>query len=151
MSNYLDALKGINAVVSYAMMVGIILSVLIGLNATKIITEKKLEFFRESQSGVSVSAYYLAANITSTFEQGCAAIAGSVLAYLILVPSTSFLVYLWNFFMLSWLSVSWALLLSILVPLNSVSTVGTSVISIIIIVAVWQRRRGELFVQPIFD
>ena len=106
-------LQGVNAIVSYAMMVGFIASVLIGLNATKIIIEKKLEFYREAQSGVSVTAYYIAASITSTSEQGFTAIAGSVLAYLVLKPSTSFLVYLWNFFMMSWLSVSWALLLCI--------------------------------------
>lgn len=120
---FMYALQGVSIIQSYAMMVGLIVSVLIGLNATKIITEKKLEFFRESQSGVSVTAFYIAASITSTFEQGVTAIAGSVLAYLVLKPSTSFLVYLWNFFMLSWLSVSWALLLSIVVPLESVSTV----------------------------
>jgi len=120
---FLYALQGISTIVVYAMMVGLIVSVLIGLNATKIITEKKLQFFREAQSGVSVTAYFIAASITTSFEQGFTAIAGSVLAYLVLKPPTSFLVYLWNFFIMSWLSVSWALLLSIVVPLESVAMV----------------------------
>ena len=105
------------------MMVGLILSVLNGLNATKVITERRLEFFREAQSGTSVTAYYLAASLTATVEQGFSAVVGSVLAFLVLKPATSYLVYLWNFFMLSWLSVSWAVLLAIIVPINSVSTV----------------------------
>jgi len=110
------AIRGIAAVQSYAMLVGIIMSVLIGLNASKSITEKKLEFYREAQSGVNVTSYYLAASITSTVEQGLLSIIGSVIAYLILKPATSYLVLLWNFFMISWLSVSWSLLLSIIVP-----------------------------------
>jgi hypothetical protein len=107
------SLKGISTVIGYAMMVGLLTSVLIGLNATKIITDKRLEFFREAQSGISVSMYYLAATITTTVEQGFIAILGSALAYLISNPSISYLVFLCNFFLLSWLSVSWAILLAI--------------------------------------
>ena len=59
---------------SYAMMIGVILSVIVGINATKIITEKRLEFFREAASGISVGAFYAAANITNTFEQGLSVI-----------------------------------------------------------------------------
>lgn len=116
------SIKGISSVVTYAMMVGIIMSVLIALNASKIITDKRQEFFREAQSGVSVSSYYLAAVISSTVEQGLVAVISSIIAYLVLTPSPSYLVYLWNFWMISWLSTSWALLLAILVPLDSVST-----------------------------
>lgn len=110
------SIRGMVAVQTYGMLVGIIMSVLIGLNATKCITEKKLEFYREAQSGVNVTCYYLAASITSTVEQGLLSIIGSVIAYLILKPATSYTVLLWNFFMISWLSVSWSLLLSLLVP-----------------------------------
>mmetsp|Transcript_38772 Transcript_38772/g.83527 ORF Transcript_38772/g.83527 Transcript_38772/m.83527 type:complete len:412 (+) Transcript_38772:102-1337(+) len=117
------AIGGLGSVITYSMMVGLVLCVLIGLNATKIITEKRLEFYREAQSNANTTAYYVAATVTTTIEQGFSAFVGSVLAYLILNPSASFVVYLWNFFMLSWLSVSWALLLSIIVPPKSVSTV----------------------------
>jgi len=67
--------------------------------------------------------YYVAATITATVEQGLIAIMCSGLAYLIAHPSVSYLVYLWNFFIISWLSVSWAILLAIVVPQESVSTV----------------------------
>jgi len=117
------ALMGVNAITNYAMMVGLIVSVLIGLNATKIITDKKLQFYREAQSGASVTAFYIAANITATTEQGFAAAVGSLLAFFVLKPPTSFLSILWNFFMLSWLTVAWALLLAVMVPQDSVTTV----------------------------
>lgn len=117
------AYKGLNAISNYAMMVGLILSVLVGLSATKVITNNRLEFFRECQSGANVTAFYIAASITATVEQGFSAVCGALVAYLISMPASSFVVYLWNFFAVSWLSVSWALLLAIVVPLGSVSTV----------------------------
>ncbi|KAL7544721.1 hypothetical protein ACHAWF_008084 [Thalassiosira exigua] len=117
------ALSGVNQVSVYAMMVGLIMSVLIALPATKIITDKKLEFYREAQSGISATAFYVAAVITTTIEQGIAAIVGSLFAFLVLIPSCTYTGFLANFIMLSWLTVSWALLIAVTVPLDSVKTV----------------------------
>ena len=83
------SMNGIGDLQMYCLMASVILSVLVGLSATKIITEKQLQFFRETQSGVSSTPYYLAANITSTVEQGSIAILASVIAYLIMLPGTS--------------------------------------------------------------
>ena len=83
------SMNGISEIQQYCLMASVIMSVLIGLSATKIITEKQLQFFREAQGGVSVTAYYLAANITSSVEQGCVAILASVIAYLVMIPGTS--------------------------------------------------------------
>ncbi|KAL7493376.1 hypothetical protein ACHAWT_002526 [Skeletonema menzelii] len=129
------SMTGIGEIQTYCLMVAIIMTVLIGISATKLITEKQLQFFRESQSGVSVTAYYLAASITSTVEQGSVAILASVIAYLSMLPGTSILVYIWNFFMISWLSVSWALFLSLIVPPSAVTTV----------VGAWMAFFGLLF------
>ena len=117
------AFRGLNALSNYAMMVGLIMSVLVGLNATKVVTNNKLEFFRECQSGSNVSAFYIAASVTATVEQGLIAIVGAMIAYLVTNPSSSFLVYFTFFFINSWLSVAWAHLLAIIVPFQSVSTV----------------------------
>ena len=73
--------------------------------------------------GTSITAFFIAATVTSTVEQGIAATVGSALAYLVLKPASSYLVYFWNFFLLSWLTVGWALLLAIISPQNSVTTV----------------------------
>ncbi len=83
------SMTGIGELQMYSLMASVILSVLVGLSATKIITEKQLQFFRETQSGVSATPYYLAANITSTVEQGSIAILASIIAYLIMRPGTS--------------------------------------------------------------
>ena len=82
------SMTGIGDIQQYCLMAAVIMSVLIGLSATKIITEKQLQFFREAQSGVSVTAYYLAASITCTVEQGSVAILASVIAYLLMLPGT---------------------------------------------------------------
>ena len=144
---FLFAREGVTTVQLYSMMVGLVLAVLIGLNGTKIITDKvrtkaqkllvvsevpnsflrchfqRLEFFREASSGASVSAYYVAANFTTTFEQGVAAIIASCLAYVLVLPSSDILVYIWNFWMVSWLSTSWSLLLTVITPASNVTTV----------------------------
>jgi len=122
-SIFLFAQIGVTNIQLYGMMVGLVLAVLVGLNGTKIITDKRLEFFREASSGASVSAYYVAANFTTTFEQGVAAIISACLAYVLVLPSSDILVYIWNFWMVSWLSTSWSLLLTIITPAANVTTV----------------------------
>jgi hypothetical protein len=117
------AFRGLNALSNYAMMVGLIMSVLVALNATKILTNNKLEFFREAQSGLNVTSFLIAASITSTLEQGVIAIIGALVAYLVLTPSSTYFVYLTYFLIITWLSVAWAHLLAIIVPIQSVSTV----------------------------
>lgn len=44
----------------YAMKLGVLISILVALAATKIITSKRKEFFREAASGYSVNAYFCA-------------------------------------------------------------------------------------------
>lgn len=117
------AIKGLNALSNYGMMVGLILSVLVGLNATKILINNKLEFFREAQSGLNVTSCFIAASITSTLEQGVVAVIGALISYLVITPSTNYVVFLSYFLINTWLSVAWAHFLAIIVPIQSVSTV----------------------------
>jgi hypothetical protein len=48
--------------------IGLITAVLIGLQASKVLTSKRTEFFRETSSGYDPNAYFLAVNIVSTLE-----------------------------------------------------------------------------------
>merc|ERR1712176_729059 len=50
----------------HALKLGVIIPVLLGLSASKVLTEKRVERFRESASGYNLNAYYLAVNITAT-------------------------------------------------------------------------------------
>ena len=92
----------------YTLAVGLVVSILIGLNAVscsyyccllciptlliskefcaqvKIITANRLEFFREANSGISVSAFFLAATLTTFIEQGFTALIGGIISYLLM-------------------------------------------------------------------
>lgn len=96
---------------------------LVGLSAAKILTEKRIEFFREAASGYDVNAYFLAANITSTIEHSLQTVIAAGAAYWIRDSLADWWTYLTTFLMLSWLSVSWALLLPLLVTPKNVVVV----------------------------
>ena len=52
----------------YPLQIGLITSILIGLQSGRILTSKQVEFCRESSSGYNTNAYYLAINIIATLE-----------------------------------------------------------------------------------
>jgi len=109
----------------YALKVGVITAVLLGLNASKSITGKRLEFFRESGSGWDINAYFLALNITSTFEHTLQMILAAGVAFWLRDSAASGASTLVNYLMLMWLVVSWSFLIPLLVPANnSVLAVG---------------------------
>lgn len=107
------------------MKAGVIAAVLIGLTATKSITDKRLEFFREAASGYDVNAYFLAVNIVATLEHFVQAIVASLAAYWIRDSLAGLGNYFMAFLMLTWLCVSWALLFPLVVaPKNVVVVTG---------------------------
>jgi len=109
----------------YALKVGVIAAVLIGLTATKSITDKRLEFFREAASGYDVTAYFLAVNVVATLEHSIQALIAAIVAYWIRDSLSSASNYVVSFVMLAWLCVSWALLFPLLVaPKNVVIVTG---------------------------
>ena len=109
----------------YGLKAGVIAAVLIGLTATKSITDKRLEFFREAASGYDVNAYFLAVNIVATLEHFVQAIVASLAAYWIRDSLAGLGNYFMAFLMLTWLCVSWALLFPLVVaPKNVVVVTG---------------------------
>ena len=58
----------------FPLKVGIISAVLIGLQATKIVTSKRIEFFREASSGYNINAYFVAVNIVASVEHSVQAV-----------------------------------------------------------------------------
>jgi hypothetical protein len=99
---------------------GVITAVLVGLTASKAITEKRLEFFRESASGYDINAYFAAINITSGIEQSLQIILPATAAFWLRDSLATFNSYCVSFLMLSWLCVSWGLLIPLLVPPKNV-------------------------------
>jgi hypothetical protein len=58
----------------FPLKVGIITAVLMGLQSTKVLTNKRIEFFREASSGYNINAYFVAINITATLEHSTQAV-----------------------------------------------------------------------------
>ena len=105
---------------SYATKLGVIVSVLVGLTATKILTEKRSEFFREAGSGYDINAYFCAINIISSLEHSIQVLIASMFALWLRNSLASWYSYYVNFLLLAWLCVSWALFFPLVVPLKNV-------------------------------
>lgn len=104
----------------YASKLGVLVAVLVGLTASKTITEKRNEFFREAGSGYNINAYFCAVNVVSTVEHSLQVIFSSMFALWLRNSLASWYSYYINFLLLAWLCVSWALLFPLLVQPKSV-------------------------------
>ena len=100
-----------------------ILAVIVGLTATKPLTEKRIEFFREAGSGYDVNAYFLAINIVTTIEHSAQLLMVGASAYWIRDAISGRASYYVSFLMLAWLTVSWALFLAVIIPRGLIFTV----------------------------
>ena len=111
-------LTGVGSLVTnrFGLKAGVILAVIVGLTATKPMTEKRVEFFREAGSGYDVNAYFLAVNIVTTVEHSIQLFLVGAAAYWLRDGVSGRASYYASFLMLAWLTVSWALLLSVVVP-----------------------------------
>lgn len=110
--------------IQYPLKVGIILSVLLGLTATKIVTSKRLEFFREAGSGYNLNAYFGAISILSTLEHSTQVIIAAFFASWIRNPIASNVSYYTHFLLLAWITVAWALFIPMVVPADNVTLVA---------------------------
>ena len=79
-------------------------------------TEKRIEFFREAGSGYDVNAYFLAINVVTTVEHSVQLILVGSAAYWLRVSTSGRGSYYASFLILAWLTVSWALLLAVVIP-----------------------------------
>lgn len=104
----------------YATKLGVLIAVLVALTATKTITEKRNEFFREAGSGYDINAYFCAVNVVSTIEHSFQVVFSSMLALWLRNSLASWYSYYTNFLLLAWLCVSWALLFPLIVQPKSV-------------------------------
>jgi ABC-2 type transporter len=91
----------------FAMALGVIASVLLSLMASKAITQYRNEFFREAGSGYSISAYFLAVNITSFLEHSTQMILAALSAFWFRDSIAVWWSYVANFLLLSWTCTSW--------------------------------------------
>ncbi|CAB9522559.1 Putative white-brown complex homolog protein 30 [Seminavis robusta] len=110
----------LNNLHAYGTKLGVLIAVLVALTATKTITSKRKEFFREAASGYSTNAYFIAVNVIATLEHSIQ-IAIAALCSIWLRNSLSHW-YSWMvaFLLCGWISVSWAFLFPLIVPPDNV-------------------------------
>jgi hypothetical protein len=104
--------------------IGIIISVLLGLTAMRIVTDKRLQFFREAGSGYNLNAYFFAVNIMATLEHSVQVLIAAFFAFWIRNPLASAGSFFVHFFLLAWVTVSWALFIPMVVSPDSVVLVA---------------------------
>jgi hypothetical protein len=93
------------------------------LTATKILTQKRVEFFREAGSGYNLNAYFVAVNIVASLEHAIQVLIASFFAVWIRHPAASGFSFFVHFLLLSYICVSWALLVPMVVPPENVVVV----------------------------
>lgn len=110
--------------IQYPLKIGIIISVLLGLTAMQIITKKQLQFFREAANGYDLNAYFVAVNIVATLEHSAQVFVAAFFAYWIRNPLASAISFFVHFFLLAWVTVSWALFIPMVVSADNVVLVA---------------------------
>jgi hypothetical protein len=105
---------------SYPLKIGIIVAVLVGLQATRILTSKRIEFFREASSGYNINAYFAAINIVATVEHSLQIIIVAFFAAWLRDPLANWFSFFVHFLLLAWICVSWALFVPMIFPPDNV-------------------------------
>lgn len=102
------------------MKAGVLVAVLISLTATKTITSKRKEFFREAASGYSTNAYFLAVQVIATIEHTIQVALCALCAIWLRCALAHWSSWMIAFVLCGWLAVSWALVFPFIFPLENV-------------------------------
>lgn len=105
------------------MAVGLICAVLIALQVSKALTDKRLEFFREASSGYNINSYFTAVNIVTTIEVTFSMIVVAFVSAWLREPVAYWGSFFVHFIVLGWLCASWALFFPMFVPVENVPVV----------------------------
>ncbi|CAJ1948621.1 unnamed protein product [Cylindrotheca closterium] len=108
---------------TYPLQIGLITAVLVGLQTSRILTSKQLEFFREASSGYDSNAYLLAVNIMATVETSIQILMVALISAMLREPIARWDVFVAHFLVMAWTVVSWSLLFPMIMPADNVSTV----------------------------
>jgi len=107
----------------YAAAMGMVVSTLLAITASKVLLEKRLELYREAGSGYNLTAYYLAVNVSSTIEHTIQIIVIGVSVVWLRCTVTSILCSYLSFVLMAWVATSWALVFPIFIPPKNVVVV----------------------------
>jgi hypothetical protein len=104
--------------------VGIILSVLLGLTATRVVTDKRIEFFREAASGYDLNAYFVSINFIAMFEHSMQVAIAAFFCAWFRAPLAGVGSFFVHFLLLAYLCVAWSLLISMVFQADQVILVA---------------------------
>jgi ABC-type multidrug transport system ATPase subunit len=107
----------------YATAVGVSFAIVVSVLATKLFRSKRQQFFREAASGYNVGAFFLARIIMGTLEHAFQAVLSALFAYSIRNSLSAWYSYVIHFLLLSWVSASWGIFLSLVMPRKHVNFV----------------------------
>lgn len=107
----------------YALTVTLIVGILTGLAACKTLTAFRDNFYREAGSGIPVTPYFLAVNVTSATQVTSDMICSAIGAHWARQSFVNPLHIMCIFMGLGWLVSSWAMLIPLIIPANSITIV----------------------------
>jgi len=120
---FLNSLNGIEREVTETAICGALPGIVIALSTTRYLTDKRRQFFREAASGYSVTAYYIAINIWSTFEVTAKMLLIGTSYYTLRNSAASCGATLIPFVLMGWISSGWGLFFPIFSPPNHANIV----------------------------
>lgn len=114
------AIRGFMGILNFATKISLPLCVLTALSSTKMLTEKRSEFYRETTSGYDMNSYYLAINIFDAFKVSIKMIVTGLFVLFLRNTAVSVFATIIQFVLLGWLASSWGLIFPIFVPAENV-------------------------------
>jgi hypothetical protein len=110
-------------VIGFGTKISTIIGVLVTLSSAKVITDKRVEFYREAASGYNISAYLLAVILFNTLEVTLKMTISSLFASSLRNTATNPGNFVLQFILLGWTSSAWGFVFALLVPAQSVTLV----------------------------
>lgn len=105
--------------------IGVIVSLLVALQAARAMVDKRVEFFREAGSGNNISAYFIALNITTMIEYMLQMSLVAAVVFWLRNTLTNYSVFFVFFGLLAWTSSAWSFFFAGFIPPQNLSvTIG---------------------------
>ena len=117
---YYHAIRGLMHLLNFATKISTPVCLLTALSSTKALTQKRTEFFRETNSGYSVNAYYLAINLFDTLKVSIKMVVVALFTVFLRNTGASVFATITHFILLGWLASSWGLIFPLFVPADNV-------------------------------
>ena len=111
-------------ILGYGGKVSVIIAVLTTLSTAKLLTDKRVEFFREAASGYNINAYFLAVVVFTTCEVTVKMIISSLFSFALRSSAATAGSTVLHFILLGWISSAWGFVFPLIVSPQSIVLVA---------------------------